>query len=50
MPLRLAATSAADAGIHKKTKTGTATLIMLNEEIEDNMEAVKSFADFDLRR
>ena len=47
IPLGLtAAASAADAGIHKKILgSGTAALIILNEEMEDIMKIVKSLED-----
>ena len=43
IPLRLtAATSATDAAIHKKlSRSGTTTLIISNEEINDIMKIVK---------
>ena len=41
--------SAADARIHKKILgSGTATLIISNEEVEDIMKIVKSLEDFGL--
>ena len=47
IPLRLAATaSVTDAGIHKKVLgSGTATLIMSNDETEDVIKIVKSLED-----
>ena len=47
IPLGLtAATSAADAGIHKKILgSGIKTLIISNDEIEDIIEVVKSLED-----
>ena len=41
-----AAAAAADAAIHKKMfGTGTATLIILNEEMNDVMKIIKSLAE-----
>ena len=50
IPLGLTgAASAADAGIHKKTLgSGTTTLIIPNDEMEDIIKIVKSFEDSDL--
>ena len=47
IPLWLTGTaSAADAGIHKNILgSGTSTLIISNDEIEDVMKIVKSFED-----
>ena len=47
MPLgQTAAASAANAGIHKKILgSGTTTLIILSDEIEDITKIVKSFED-----
>ena len=44
--LTAAAATAADAGIHKKILgSGTKTLIISNEEMEDIMKIVKSLGD-----
>ena len=50
IPLGLTgAASAADAGIHKKILgSGTTTLIIPNDEMEDIIKIVKSFEDSDL--
>ena len=50
IPLGLTgAASAADAGIHKKVLgSGTTTLIIPNDEMEDIIKIVKSFEDSDL--
>ena len=50
IPLGLTgAASAADAGIHKKTLgSGTTTLIIPNDKMEDIIKIVKSFEDSDL--
>ena len=46
IPLDLTAAAAADAAIHKKMfGTGTATLIILNEEMNDVMKIIKSLAE-----
>ena len=46
LDLTAAAAAAADAAIHKKMfGTGTATLIILNEEMNDVMKIIKSLAE-----
>ena len=46
IPLGVASASVADAGIHKKILgSGTTTLIISNEELEDIMKIVKSLED-----
>ena len=46
IPLGLTAAAAADAGIHKKILgSGTTTLIISNDEMEDIMKIVKSLED-----